>query len=126
MYTSGMDDRFQQIRDLHNLGYSKEAIACRLGLSMSAILLYFNRFGVKNTRPDGDYYTVAEESDRVSISERMIRAAIKAGELRHVFLDNRYYLKREWTDIWLNNSHYRLQAKGLQEKLFGKGGTTAT
>ena len=110
--------RQQQIVDLWNQGYSIEAIAGRLGITVSTVtqLLFREPWGRDFGAPPG-YVSLPKAARHFGVPVDNIFQAIERGELPALFRNRHVYITMEAVDNWLDNSHYHRQARALAARV---------
>jgi predicted transcriptional regulator len=108
-----MSERHRQIAALVAEGYSKHAIANRLGVAVSTVSQYITELGVVATEVPADHLTLRQVHDRTGLTVESLKTGIKAGTLHSVFIGNTLYLTMVEVMRWLSAHRSRATARTL-------------
>lgn len=84
-----------------------------LGISLERVknILRFKLHKGRTAKPPPGYITADEAAKILKVSTKTVRLMISDGRLRSAVHRRIAYTTREWVDIYIQNSHYRQEAK---------------
>jgi hypothetical protein len=97
---------------LHD-GYSIEAVACRLGLSIGSIRAIMLDHGQKFISDPEGYSTLRAEAKRVGLTYSTLHRAVICKQLPVILSCGHRYVKPELVDLWLAERERSNRAKCL-------------